>query len=165
MSTLLTDWRDRPTHRRVWALAAPMILSNISVPLVALVGLRWRDHLVWAGAEALHFGAVWLYLAGSSVPDRGMPSGWYLVFLLLRLLAIGWLALQTWWLAWDRLPEPCEPDEFGPGTGPGPGPGPGTGPGPRPGPGAGTGPGPRPDPDPLAGPLAGAPDALVVRTR
>lgn len=143
----------------------PVQASLWLVPLVALVGLRWRDHLVWAGAEALHFGAVWLYLAGSSVPDRGMPSGWYLVFLLLRLLAIGWLALQTWWLAWDRLPEPCEPDEFGPGTGPGPGPGPGTGPGPRPGPGAGTGPGPRPDPDPLAGPLAGAPDALVVRTR
>ena len=35
--SLLADWRDRPTHRRVWALAAPMILSNISVPLVALV--------------------------------------------------------------------------------------------------------------------------------
>ncbi len=37
MSNLIADWRDRPTHRRVWALAAPMILSNISVPLVALV--------------------------------------------------------------------------------------------------------------------------------
>ena len=37
MSTLIADWRDRPTHRKVWALAAPMTLSNISVPLVALV--------------------------------------------------------------------------------------------------------------------------------
>ena len=36
MSTLLNDWRHRSTHVRVWALAAPMILSNISVPLVAL---------------------------------------------------------------------------------------------------------------------------------
>ena len=26
-SSLLADWRDRPTHRRVWALAAPMVLS------------------------------------------------------------------------------------------------------------------------------------------
>jgi multidrug resistance protein, MATE family len=45
MSTLLIDWRDRPTHRRVWALAAPMILSNISVPLVALVDSAVIGHL------------------------------------------------------------------------------------------------------------------------
>ncbi|QVN02317.1 MATE family efflux transporter [Pseudomonas rhodesiae] len=45
MSTLLTDWRDRPTHRRVWALAAPMILSNISVPLVTLVDSMVIGHL------------------------------------------------------------------------------------------------------------------------
>ena len=45
MSTLITDWRDRATHRRVWALAAPMILSNISVPLVALVDSTVIGHL------------------------------------------------------------------------------------------------------------------------
>ncbi|WEK10520.1 MAG: MATE family efflux transporter [Candidatus Pseudomonas colombiensis] len=45
MSTLITDWRHRPTHRRVWALAAPMILSNISVPLVALVDSTVIGHL------------------------------------------------------------------------------------------------------------------------
>ncbi|MEB0079922.1 MATE family efflux transporter [Pseudomonas sp. CCI3.2] len=45
MSMLLTDWRDRTTHRRVWALAAPMILSNISVPLVALVDSAVIGHL------------------------------------------------------------------------------------------------------------------------
>ena len=45
MSSLLADWRDRPTHRRVWALAAPMILSNISVPLVALVDSTVIGHL------------------------------------------------------------------------------------------------------------------------
>ena len=45
MSRLLTDWRDRPTHRKVWALAAPMILSNISVPLVALVDSAVIGHL------------------------------------------------------------------------------------------------------------------------
>ncbi len=45
MSTLIADWRDRPTHRRVWALAAPMILSNISVPLVALVDSSVIGHL------------------------------------------------------------------------------------------------------------------------
>ena len=45
MSTLLSDWRHRPTHQRVWALAAPMILSNISVPLVALVDSAVIGHL------------------------------------------------------------------------------------------------------------------------
>lgn len=37
MSILLDAWRHRPTQRRVWALAAPMILSNLCVPLVALI--------------------------------------------------------------------------------------------------------------------------------
>ncbi|MET0613274.1 MAG: MATE family efflux transporter [Pseudomonas caspiana] len=45
MSNLLDDWRDRATHRRVWALAAPMILSNISVPMVALVDSAVIGHL------------------------------------------------------------------------------------------------------------------------
>ncbi|MDF0733749.1 MATE family efflux transporter [Pseudomonas entomophila] len=45
MPTLPLDWRHRPTHRRVWALAAPMILSNISVPLVALVDSTVIGHL------------------------------------------------------------------------------------------------------------------------
>ncbi|MGV8864132.1 MAG: MATE family efflux transporter [Pseudomonas sp.] len=56
MSTLLNDWRDRPTHRRVWALAGPMILSNISVPLVALVDSAVIGHLPHAhqlGAAAV----------------------------------------------------------------------------------------------------------------
>ncbi|MEE1925291.1 MATE family efflux transporter [Pseudomonas sp. 148P] len=45
MLQLLTDWRHRPTHHKVWALAAPMILSNISVPLVALVDSTVVGHL------------------------------------------------------------------------------------------------------------------------
>ena len=96
----------------------PVQASLWLVPLVALVGLRWRDHLVWSGAESLHFGAVWLYLAGSSVPDRGMPSGWYLLFLLLRLLSIGWLVAQTWWQVRDRMPMVLSPAETDPLAGP-----------------------------------------------
>jgi len=45
MSTLLTDWRHRPTHQKVWALAAPMILSNLSVPMVTLVDSAVIGHL------------------------------------------------------------------------------------------------------------------------
>ena len=44
------------------------------VPLVALCGVRWRDHLVWAGAEALHFAMVWVYVGGLSKADRGLPA-------------------------------------------------------------------------------------------
>ncbi|KPA92639.1 putative efflux protein, MATE family [Pseudomonas asplenii] len=65
MSTLLTDWRDRPTHRRVWALAAPMILSNISVPLVALVDSTVIGHLPHAhqlGAVAVG-ASLYIFLA------------------------------------------------------------------------------------------------------
>ncbi|MGH8486209.1 MAG: MATE family efflux transporter, partial [Pseudomonas sp.] len=45
MPRLSADWRHRPTHHKVWALAAPMILSNISVPLVALVDSTVIGHL------------------------------------------------------------------------------------------------------------------------
>lgn len=45
MIRLLAAWRHIPTHRRVWALAVPMILSNLSVPLVALVDSAVIGHL------------------------------------------------------------------------------------------------------------------------
>ncbi|QVE16722.1 MATE family efflux transporter [Pseudomonas cichorii] len=45
MSKLSSDWRHRPTHHRVWGMALPMILSNISVPLVALVDTAVIGHL------------------------------------------------------------------------------------------------------------------------
>jgi len=45
MTTLLEAWRHRPTHRQVWALAVPMILSNLTVPLVALVDSTVAGHL------------------------------------------------------------------------------------------------------------------------
>ncbi|NWA00582.1 MATE family efflux transporter [Pseudomonas gingeri] len=65
MSTLIADWRDRPTHRKVWALAAPMILSNISVPLVALVDSTVIGHLPHAhqlGAVAVG-ASLYIFLA------------------------------------------------------------------------------------------------------
>ncbi|WP_110971359.1 MATE family efflux transporter [Pseudomonas huaxiensis] len=45
MPSFFADWHHRPTHHKVWALAAPMILSNISVPLVALVDSTVIGHL------------------------------------------------------------------------------------------------------------------------
>lgn len=110
------------------------------VPLVALAGLRWRDHLLWAGAEALNFVAVWLYSGGLSRPDRGLPPGWYALFTLVRLLGTAWLVRQAWRTAMALPayePDPDLPDD--------------------------------PDRDAVvdetAGPLAEAPDALVATYR
>ncbi len=93
----------------------PVQSSLWLVPLVALAGARWRDHLLWAGSEALYFGAVWLYIAGLTVADRGLPAGWYLVFLLVRLAGLSWVVVQVARLA--RLREtfeadPAEPDQL-----------------------------------------------------
>jgi multidrug resistance protein, MATE family len=45
MTTLLEAWRHRPTHRQVWSVALPMMLSNLTVPLVALVDSTVAGHL------------------------------------------------------------------------------------------------------------------------
>jgi hypothetical protein len=93
--------------------AFPVQSSLWLVPLVALCGLRWRDHLLWAGAEALHFVAVWLYVGGLSKPDRGLPPGWYAVSLVLRVLAVGYLVWRVWHTAAAR-PEPVLEPVLGP---------------------------------------------------
>lgn len=124
LGTVMVTGKSMPVQSALWL-----------VPLVALVGLAWRDHLVWAAAEALHFVAVWLYLAAASVPDRGLPAGWYAFFLLLRLAGIVWLVVRTWSLARSRPPlleavGGVEEDDE--------------------------------ELDELAGPLRGAPDRLIV---
>jgi MATE family multidrug resistance protein len=80
MSALLAAWRHAPTHRRVWALAAPMILSNLSVPLVALVDSTVIGHL----PHAHQLGAV---VVGGSL--YAMLAG---VFGILRMSATGFAA-------------------------------------------------------------------------
>lgn len=47
-------WPDRATHSRVWALAWPMMLSNITVPVLGLVDTAVIGHL----PEPHHLGAV-----------------------------------------------------------------------------------------------------------
>jgi hypothetical protein len=61
---------------------------------------------VWAGAEALHFVAVWIYVGGLSKPDRGLPPGWYAVFLSLRVIAVGYLVWRVWHTAAERAEAP-----------------------------------------------------------
>lgn len=51
-SQLLADWRHRPTQRQVWALALPMLASNITVPLVTLADTAVAGHLPQAAQLA-----------------------------------------------------------------------------------------------------------------
>ena len=40
--------------------------------------------------------AVWLYIAGLTTPDRGLPGRTYAVFVLARVAAIVYLAVRVW---------------------------------------------------------------------
>jgi hypothetical protein len=110
--------RRRPTVAEVaFVLVAVALLSGKAfpvqaslwlLPLLALCGLRWRDHLLWAGAEALHFVAVWLYVGGLSKPERGLPPGWYAVFLALRFAAVVYLVWRVWHTAAARPASPTD---------------------------------------------------------
>jgi uncharacterized membrane protein len=100
------------------------------VPLVALAAVQWRDHLIWAGTEAVNFVTVWLVIAATTVPDRGLPSSWYATFAMIRVVAVLWLVASVWLRARDRF---------------------------------GSLPGATGEPDDLAGPMAGAEDAVLVR--
>ena len=146
--------------------AVPVQAGLWLLPLIALVGLKWRDHLIWAGFEATYFVAVWLYIAGLSKPDRGMPSALYSVITLLRVAAWVYLLVQVWRLARSRPPatssesvdqESLIPESSGEDS-------------------AGrvsvvqapdhqesVDPDLDEEEDPLAGPMAGAPDQVIVR--
>ncbi len=106
--------RPRTAHLALFAVACGLLVvkslppqaSLLLLPLVALAGLRWRDHLIWAGAEVAYFVGVWLYIAASSDANRGLPAGFYLLLLLIRCAAIGWLAVQAVRMARNPLLDP-----------------------------------------------------------
>jgi hypothetical protein len=72
----------------------PVQTSLLLLPLIALSGLCWRDHLIWAVTELVYFVGVWLYIAADSDPNRGLPDQFYLIMLVARLAAIAWVGLQ-----------------------------------------------------------------------
>lgn len=98
------------------APALPPAAGLWLVPFVALAGVPWRDHLVWAGAEVVHAVALFGWLGAASDPGHGLPAGWYATALALRLVAlgrIGWVvwARATWGLPAPRPPRPPLPPE------------------------------------------------------
>lgn len=98
VGVVLVTGKSLPVQASLWLL-----------PLAALAGVRWRDHFLWVGAEALHFVAVWLYIGGFTKPDRGLPPAWYTVFLLLRLAGILYLVWRVWHTAMARPAHDADP--------------------------------------------------------
>lgn len=107
---LLTAWQHAPTHKRVWALAAPMILSNVSVPMVALVDSAVIGHLPHAHQLAsvavggsLYTLLVWVMgflrmgTTGFAAQAAGREDGGALRQVLLQglLLALGFALLLS----------------------------------------------------------------------
>jgi hypothetical protein len=140
---LSTNDRPRLAHLALFALAATLLVTKslpvqaplVLLPLMALAGLRWRDHLIWATTEATYFIGVWLYIAFNSDPNKGLPAGFYLILLLARVAGIGWVMAQAVRAMRDPELDPVRvPLDESPGAD-----------------------------DPLGGELDGAHDALVLR--
>ncbi len=104
MKQIVRDWRHVPTHARVWALAVPMILSNLTVPLVALVDSAVIGHLPHAhqlGAVAVGAGfytvlaslAAFLRMGttGFAAQAAGKNDGGAMRRILLQSLVLAWL--------------------------------------------------------------------------
>jgi len=66
------------------------------LPVLALSAVRWRDHLIWAGVEILHFVATWLHIGFGSDAGKGLPGETYALVILLRMAAWAWLLWQVW---------------------------------------------------------------------
>lgn len=113
---LLTLWRDMPTHKRVWAIALPMILSNISVPLVGLVDTAVVGHLdgahflggVAVGSTLFTFvlwaaGFLRMGTTGFAAQACGAEDGTTLRRVLLQPLWLGGLISLAVWLLQQPL--------------------------------------------------------------
>jgi hypothetical protein len=74
--------------------AMPVQASLLLLPLMALSGVRWRDHLIWASTELVYFVGIWLYIGGETTPNRGLPAVFYLLMLVARLSGIAWVGVQ-----------------------------------------------------------------------
>lgn len=74
------------------------------LPLIALSAVRWRDHLIWAAVEIVHFEATWLHIGFGSDPGKGLPGSTYALAVLLRMAGWAWLVWQIWSVTDRRSP-------------------------------------------------------------
>jgi uncharacterized membrane protein len=74
------------------------------IPLIALARPRWRDFVIWQAIEALHWGAIWMYLGqatsgGSTQHNIDMP--YYVLAVVAHMLATAYLMARVAWDIWD----------------------------------------------------------------
>lgn len=89
----------RLTQLAFLAVAAFLLVNKVwspqyslwLLPLAALARPRWRDLLIWQGAELLYFAAVWYFLAGFYEGGPMIPDALYALSIVLRVVALGWL--------------------------------------------------------------------------
>ncbi|WP_182378630.1 glycosyltransferase 87 family protein [Nocardioides sp. WS12] len=62
------------------------------LPLAVLARPRWRDQLIWQGAEVFYFCTIWWYLGGYLAPAGGGDAGFYWVGIAVRVLGELYLA-------------------------------------------------------------------------
>ncbi|MCK0113496.1 glycosyltransferase 87 family protein [Ornithinimicrobium sp. F0845] len=66
------------------------------LPLLALSSVSWRDHLIWAAAEIIHFEATWLHIGFGSDPGKGLPASTYSLAILIRMAGWAWVVWRIW---------------------------------------------------------------------
>jgi uncharacterized membrane protein len=69
------------------------------LPLAVLARPRWRDQLVWQGAELVYFASVWWYLASSLNSGAGNTHPFYDLAILVRIagqLFLVALVVRSW---------------------------------------------------------------------
>ncbi|CAN5594174.1 glycosyltransferase 87 family protein [soil metagenome] len=107
-----------PPTIAVGALSAVMLLivmltaTSVSLqtglwvlPVLALSAVMWRDHLIWAAIEIVHFEAAWLYIGFSADRGRGLPPQAYAVAVAARALAWAYVVGRIWWEARSAAPQ------------------------------------------------------------
>ncbi len=102
---LILGARRRPRLAQVaFLVAAAFCLTNKVyspqyvlwlVPLAAMARPRWRDFLIWQTGEVVYFAAIWYFLQQYGTDDKGLPEGWYVVAILVHILATAYFAAMV----------------------------------------------------------------------
>ena len=87
--------------------SVPVQATLVVLPLAALAVPRWSAHLPWAAAEVAYAVGTWLYLYGTSTPDRALPAWAYGALLVLRLAALASLVVRALRVPVQQGPEPA----------------------------------------------------------
>jgi uncharacterized membrane protein len=98
--TLSAPRRPRVAQLVFLAVAAFAVLNKVYspqyvlwlIPLAALARPRWRDFLIWQACEVVYFFGVWLFLAGWTDANRGLPGTAYAIAIAVHALGTFYFA-------------------------------------------------------------------------